>query len=191
MASPAGWYPDPRDPSRDRYWDGEQWTAQTRRRQAQSFIKAYRRLPRWAQWGIPIFAVLLIIGIATGEENPDENAPSSQQTERVDRLEEKLERQQATAKAERQRAVLAIRARKLAQARARRARRAAAATARAETQSIEEPAEETSSECDPNYSGCVPPYPPDLDCSEIGSSVAVYGSDPHGLDADGDGSGCE
>ncbi|MBW8059285.1 MAG: hypothetical protein FVQ78_02930 [Solirubrobacterales bacterium] len=49
----------------------------------------------------------------------------------------------------------------------------------------------SSDECDPNYSGCVPPYPPDLDCADIGGPVEVYGSDPHGLDADGDGVGCE
>lgn len=45
--------------------------------------------------------------------------------------------------------------------------------------------------CDPNYSGCVPPYPPDVDCADVGGSVDVFGSDPHGLDADGDGIGCE
>lgn len=48
-----------------------------------------------------------------------------------------------------------------------------------------------SSGCDPNYSGCVPVYPPDVNCSEVGGSVTVVGSDPHGLDADGDGVGCE
>lgn len=45
--------------------------------------------------------------------------------------------------------------------------------------------------CDPNYSGCVPTYPPDVDCDDVGQTVDVYGSDPHGLDADSDGSGCE
>ena len=191
MAAPAGWYPDPRDPSKDRYWDGERWTEQSRKRQGEGFVAAYRRLPAWAQWGIPILAVLLIIGIATGEEDSNESTSSGQRTEQVDRLREKLERQQAKAKAEQRRVRLAIRARKLAQARARRARHAAGVEAETETQAIEEPVEETSSECDPNYSGCVPPYPPDLDCGEISGSVAVYGSDPHGLDADGDGSGCE
>jgi Protein of unknown function (DUF2510) len=191
VAAPAGWYPDPRDPSQDRYWDGERWTEQTRRRQGKGFVRAYRRLPTWAQWGIPIFAVLLIIGAVTGEEDSDEDTSGRQQTEQVDRLQGKLERQQARAKAERQRAKRAIRARKLAQTRARRAREAAAAEAKTETQTIEEPVEETSSECDPNYSGCVPSYPPDVDCGEISGPVAVYGSDPHGLDADGDGSACE
>lgn len=51
--------------------------------------------------------------------------------------------------------------------------------------------------CDPNYAGaCVPPYPPDLDCADLRAlglalPVRVVGSDPHRLDGDGDGYGCE
>lgn len=45
--------------------------------------------------------------------------------------------------------------------------------------------------CDPNYSGCVPPYPPDVDCAQVDGPVQVVGSDPHGLDGNGDGVGCE
>ena len=51
--------------------------------------------------------------------------------------------------------------------------------------------------CDPNYAGaCVPPYPPDLDCADLRAlglalPVRVVGSDPHRLDGDGDGLGCE
>lgn len=53
-----------------------------------------------------------------------------------------------------------------------------------------------SGKCDPNYAGgCVPPYPPDLDCKDLRAlgidPVRVVGSDPHGLDGDGDGFGCE
>jgi endonuclease YncB( thermonuclease family) len=53
-----------------------------------------------------------------------------------------------------------------------------------------------SGKCDPNYAGgCVPPYPPDLDCADIRAlgiaPVRVIGSDPHRLDGDGDGFGCE
>lgn len=49
-----------------------------------------------------------------------------------------------------------------------------------------------SGRCDPNYSGaCVPPYPPDVDCADIGRPVTVVGSDPHNLDSDGNGRGCE
>jgi endonuclease YncB( thermonuclease family) len=45
--------------------------------------------------------------------------------------------------------------------------------------------------CAPGYSPCIPPYPPDLNCPDIGHSVKVTGSDPHGLDRDGDGIACE
>jgi hypothetical protein len=43
--------------------------------------------------------------------------------------------------------------------------------------------------------GGLPPAPEwngvDLDCADIGHPVAVTGGDPHGLDRDGDGVGCE
>ncbi|MGH8866830.1 MAG: thermonuclease family protein [Actinomycetes bacterium] len=45
--------------------------------------------------------------------------------------------------------------------------------------------------CKRGYDPCVPPYPPDLDCPDVNGPVRVTGSDPHGLDADGDGSACE
>jgi hypothetical protein len=56
----------------------------------------------------------------------------------------------------------------------------------------EEPAtEQVPPECDPNYVPCVPPFPPDVDCPDIGHEVQVVGNDPHGLDADNDGTGCD
>ena len=48
-----------------------------------------------------------------------------------------------------------------------------------------------SADCSPGYSPCVPPPPPDLDCSDLDGPIKVTGSDPHNLDADGDGWGCE
>lgn len=45
--------------------------------------------------------------------------------------------------------------------------------------------------CDPGYSGCVPPFPPDINCPDVNGPVTVTGSDPHGLDRDGDGVACE
>ena len=45
--------------------------------------------------------------------------------------------------------------------------------------------------CAPGYDPCVPPYGPDLDCGDLDGPIAVSGSDPHGLDADGDGVACE
>ena len=49
--------------------------------------------------------------------------------------------------------------------------------------------------CDANYQGCIPPYPPDLDCTDIKrmglAPVRVIGTDVHKLDGDGDGIGCD
>jgi micrococcal nuclease len=45
--------------------------------------------------------------------------------------------------------------------------------------------------CDPGYDPCVPPYPPDLDCSDVDGPIRVLGDDPHGFDGDGDGIGCD
>lgn len=47
--------------------------------------------------------------------------------------------------------------------------------------------------CDPSYPDvCIPPYPPDLNCGDIGySNFRVIGNDPHGFDRNNDGIGCE
>ena len=47
--------------------------------------------------------------------------------------------------------------------------------------------------CDPSYPDvCIAPYPPDLNCGDIGySNFRVIGNDPHGFDRDNDGIGCE
>jgi Flp pilus assembly pilin Flp len=51
-------------------------------------------------------------------------------------------------------------------------------------------------QCVESYDGvCIPPGPPDLDCSDVAAlgiplPVTVVGDDPHGLDPDGDGLGC-
>jgi endonuclease YncB( thermonuclease family) len=49
--------------------------------------------------------------------------------------------------------------------------------------------------CDPNYQGCIPPFPPDLDCTDIKkmglAPIRVIGVDVHKFDGDGDGIGCD
>jgi micrococcal nuclease len=47
--------------------------------------------------------------------------------------------------------------------------------------------------CDPSYpTVCIPPPPPDLDCSDVRfRSFAVRPPDPHRFDGNGDGVGCE
>jgi endonuclease YncB( thermonuclease family) len=52
--------------------------------------------------------------------------------------------------------------------------------------------ESAATRCDPNYTPCVPISSTDLDCGDIGFSVTIIGSDPHGFDGnDNDGYGCE
>jgi hypothetical protein len=63
----------------------------------------------------------------------------------------------------------------------------------------EEASTESASACDPNYSGaCLDPYASDYDCEggsgngpDYTGEVTVVGVDHYGLDADGDGIGCE
>lgn len=47
--------------------------------------------------------------------------------------------------------------------------------------------------CHPAYTPCVPPAPPDLDCADVDGPIQVDHShgDPHRLDGDQDGVGCE
>ena len=47
--------------------------------------------------------------------------------------------------------------------------------------------------CDPSYPDvCIPPPPPDLDCSDISQRrFRVIGRDSHRFDGDNDGIGCE
>lgn len=66
---------------------------------------------------------------------------------------------------------------------------AAELDARRAEREAQEAAEAAEASCAPGYSPCIPPYPPDLDCPDVGP-VTVTGSDPHGLDADNDGVAC-
>ncbi len=53
------------------------------------------------------------------------------------------------------------------------------------------PAPDPGGNCAPGYRPCVPSYPPDVDCADVNGPISVSGSDPHGLDADDDGTACE
>ncbi len=54
---------------------------------------------------------------------------------------------------------------------------------------------EANGTCDPNYAGCIPIFPTDVDCTDIKrlglAPVTVVNSDIHKLDRDGDGIGCD
>jgi len=79
------------------------------------------------------------------------------------------------------------------EARLREQRRAARRAARQAAQA------QAQASCDPNYSGaCLDPNASDYDCAggsgdgpEYTGPVQVVGSDPYGLDSDGDGYACE
>lgn len=83
-----GWYPDPSEPSRSRYWDGRQWTQRTRRTEALSIAaqktdeqRRYEavmshRSPYRTRSGLPwwwslIFAyiVVVIVSLATSDDS--------------------------------------------------------------------------------------------------------------------------
>lgn len=53
------------------------------------------------------------------------------------------------------------------------------------------PAPATGGGCAPGYAPCVPSYPPDVDCADVEGPITVTGTDPHGLDGEGDGIACE
>jgi micrococcal nuclease len=53
------------------------------------------------------------------------------------------------------------------------------------------PAPAARGNCYPGYDPCVPPAPPDLDCADVDARIEVTGDDPHRLDGDGDGMGCD
>jgi hypothetical protein len=58
--TPAGWYPDPQDPSQQRYWDGSAWSAAT-----QPFPTAPPPPPTGAFYGQPVG-----YGVAAGVAPP-------------------------------------------------------------------------------------------------------------------------
>jgi micrococcal nuclease len=62
-----------------------------------------------------------------------------------------------------------------------------------ETEAKRQPTSRRSHACDPSYpTVCIPPAPPDLDCPDIRhTDFVVRPPDPHGLDGNGDGEGCE
>ena len=68
-----------------------------------------------------------------------------------------------------------------------------APTRQKQTEPVQIKPEHTVSDCLSSYPDfCIPPGPPDLNCSDIRQSdFTVRGSDPHGFDRDNDGIGCE
>lgn len=146
---------------------------------------------------IASLAAVLFASVGTvgcGDDDGDKSAEEAAARQRV--IERQLAEQQRQAKRAlrqaKQEAAAARRQAEQARQAAERAQAQASSAPPAPAPAPEaEPTPAPSSSCDPSYSGCVPTYPPDVDCADVGGPVQVYGSDPHGLDADGDGSACE
>ncbi len=136
MNPPAGWHPDPVDPNLDRYWDGQQWTDQTRPHgtipssmpaASPETAKKRRKWP-WVVGGV--IGLFVIIGLVNGNDSSEtraaSNAASSTTSAAKTQTPEQAqaERQAAEAAAEQQR----------------QQREAAAAAARAEEEARQNPA---------------------------------------------------
>lgn len=164
-----------------------------------------RKLWQKRRFLVPVTALAaFMIGISAGGSD---SAPATQQTQEPSAAVEQLKNQVKEAQTRADESI-AARESQLAQQRQELDARSAAldqreaAVAEAErklnttpatkgtTASAPQPAPKSSG-CDPNYSPCVPAYPPDLNCGDIGHPITVTGSDPHRLDRDGDGVGCE
>lgn len=77
MSTPgAGWYPDPTDQTRMRWWDGTAWSEQVQPRPA-AVMAAKKRLPRWAWVGAGVVCFLLTGGIATAVIGDRTSTPAS------------------------------------------------------------------------------------------------------------------
>jgi len=114
---------------------------------------------------------------------------------RVERLREvraeRLRERRQEARAERRARARRRAARERREAEEREQRAAAEAVAAQEAEAEAEAETEAATGCDPSYDPCVPPSPPDLNCPDLDGPYDVSGSDPHGLDGDDDGVGCE
>jgi hypothetical protein len=150
---------------------------------------------------IPLVATALLIGCSSDE--PSDQAPTAETSERDRAAEAEAERRER-AQLERRREAR-IRRAEARRARAERARvrreRADARRRRAQARQAElerERQEEQEASCHPSYDPCLDPNASDYDC-EGGSGdgpsytgqVAVTGYDEYDLDSDGDGTGCE
>lgn len=84
MDAPAGWYPDPRDPRRIRWWDGTGWTENTTEMPAEGVVEPQRRSPVLplvagvlAFLLLAVGAVAILLGQRGGTPQAGAGAPSS------------------------------------------------------------------------------------------------------------------
>jgi|SRR5215210_3900032 len=179
---PPGWYTDPGDAARDRYWDGTVWTDEYRTAPTQVLgtpervVEEERVLPEedippeerggLATWlaalGAGVVGLLIGLALGGGGDEPAETVTSTV-----------AETHTVTTTVTRH------------------------AKARTITRTITEqasappPSGDGGSGCDSNYTGCVPSGQGDVDCADVNGPVQVIGDEIYGLDRDGDGQACE
>jgi hypothetical protein len=148
-----------------------------------------------------IAAMLLVSGCGESEEAGHGHMNQGQMERRMEGHRAAMRARMHQRAAMRHRAMMARRHHRQMMRRHRAAMRRlhAEEAARRAAEAEEASTEEASSECDPNYSGaCLDPYASDYDCEggsgngpDYTGEVTVVGVDHYGLDADGDGIGCE
>ncbi len=147
---------------------------------------------------VGVVALLLLVGAGCGSDDSSEaqEATEVQRELKEAKRQAAIRRARAQARREASRRRIRLEVRREHQARRREAREARVAE---EAEAEERTESESSSSCDPNYTGaCLDPTASDYDC-EGGSGdgpyytgiVTVTGEDRHGLDSDSDGVGCE
>jgi hypothetical protein len=218
--APAGWYADPLGGQDQRYWDGTQWTDRVQsfqsgqpratpdRPEPPGFFDRFREAPLWIKIIVPVVILLVIVGaVSDGDDSSDlPTTTSSQAVHAAKREARRAAAANRRAAIRRQRQALVIKRRRAAakraqiqaqRARARAARQAALAE-QAQQKTAPPPVASSTSDCDPNYSGCLDPNALDYDCEggsgdgpEYTGSVQVLGDDHYDLDSNGNGTGCE
>lgn len=156
-----------------------------------------------------VVAALLVLGgvsgLACGSAGDAADDPAATLQRQVQQIEDQShalqERSRALARRveARRRALLEARRERIRERRAARKARLRAQRRAARRAAQQAAQAQAAPQCDPNYSGaCLDPDASDYDCSggsgdgpEYTGPVQVVGSDPYGLDSDGDGYGCE
>jgi len=135
-------------------------------------------------------------GNTSGSSSSGDEAAQAGQAKEARKAAQLRHQARVRARAVRRHAHLAALRRQHARERAAQAKAAEARAVEAEEEAAAE--EEASSECDPNYSGCLSASAYDYDCAggsgdgpEYTGTVSVLGEDHYGLDSDSDGVGCE
>jgi Protein of unknown function (DUF2510) len=166
---PAGWYPDPDDPARTRYWDGAAWS-EPEQTEPTAVLGApepsgsnRRRNAIAAAAGVA--GLLVGAGVGVVAQGPAETKTTTVTTARTETVTTSVTK---TAKA-----------------------KTVTVTQTVTDSSSSAYERGPGSGCDKNYSGCVPANVGHVVCEDIVGPVKVIGRDHYALDPDGDGVACE